>query len=119
MLMITIMVSKALNTHSTFLSVAFICTLTEILISYNAQYLTLNLGKLNFHLSLRCHQISFFLIYMTDDPSPKQFFLMTVEEADKEDSSGHSEVLITDIPMHGLKQYSSYANYESFGHISK
>lgn len=41
--------------------------------------------------------------------------MTTVDKVDKEDSSELSEVLITDIFFHWLKQHSSYANFESFG----
>lgn len=45
----------------------------------------------------------------------QQPFLITVEEADEEDWSEHSEVLIADLSLHRLRQWSCYVNSESSG----
>lgn len=48
----------------------------------------------------------------------QQPFLITVKEADEDDWSEHSEVLIADLSLHRLRQRSSHANSESSGSIS-
>ncbi len=66
---------------------------------------------------VKCHSV-----YMVVDEIPNplvvQLFLMTVKEADEEDSSELSEVLITDQPLHRLRQHGSYGNSGSSGNIS-
>lgn len=75
-------------------------------------YLTCDLGQYHPHLSVHCsplkcaHHIKGW--YDPNACSP------TTEEG----SSEHSEVLITDLSLHWLRQHSSYANSEAYGNIS-
>lgn len=57
-------------------------------------------------------------VNMTLKPLFKHQGVLTVNEADEDDLSEHSEVLSTDLSLHRLRQLSYYANSESFGNIS-
>lgn len=87
-----------------------------------------DVGQYYPHISVYCLTLKYACqdnsVYKVVDIIPKplaqqQLFLMTVEDAAEEDSSELSEVLITDLSLHRLRQPSSYANSESSGNISK